>query len=160
MSELIVSDRLQGDYGELVFQHFCQKNLYAYVSLEQIYNTLTPQNILTFRYGYHRIKVKLNSEVEAEIRRICRPSNEKEHQPSFVYDFLTVSLRNCFRCTDRKWVQISEPTKLAFNWVEIKTGRSRLTPNQLETKKALKLPLCVFRIHAELTPKITIDWEN
>lgn len=159
MSELEVSNQLKGDYGEIVFEHFCIKNKHAYISLEEIYNNLTPKNILTFKYGYCRVEVKLPEEIIEEVRRICKPSNELEHQPSFVYDYLSVPLYD-FEFKDGRYVQKSSLSQSSFKWVEIKTGRSQLSDNQERTKKSLKLRLCVFRIHTEMQDKITIDWEQ
>ena len=165
MGKLKTTRKLKGDYGELIFEHFCQKNNYAYIGLEEIYNNLTPKNKLYFKYGYHRILVNLPSDIIEEVREVCRPSNNKENEPSFVFDYLTVSLHTSF---DKKYskerrgmvhFQIRPPTNNAFNWVEIKTGKSRLSRNQKATKEKCVLPVVVFRIPIEIPREIEVNWD-
>lgn len=88
--------KLQGDIGELIFEHFCQRNQYAYIRLDEIYTTLSRQNRLKFKYGDRRISVRLPNDIADEIREFSRPINKDEFKPNFVFDFLTVSLRTSF----------------------------------------------------------------
>jgi len=160
MGTLTTTPKLQGDYGELIFEHFCIKNNYAYITLEAIYNTLTPKNILVFRHGYERICVKLPEDIVEEVRRICVPSNGHEEEPSFVYDYFTVSLNNSFKRIKGGYAQHSFLSRKAFHWIEVKTGKSQLTKNQKETIKKITLPLRVFRIETIMPDKINLDWES
>jgi hypothetical protein len=132
--------KLQGDIGELIFEHFCQYNQYAYIKLEGIYNSLSPNNKLIFMYGNDRIMVELPEEVAIEASRLCKPTNKDDHQPYFVFDYLTVSLRTGFLSpVDREthgyshYCQVlgedakyhSTLGKGSFNWIEIKTGKGK-----------------------------------
>ena len=96
MTKLKVTQKIQGNFGELLFEHFCQKNKYAYISPEEIYNTLTPRNILKFRFGDRRIPVRIPNNIVDEIREFSMPINKNETKPNFVFDFLTVSLNFSF----------------------------------------------------------------
>jgi hypothetical protein len=160
MGELHLTSKLKGDFGELIFKHFSEKNKYAYISLEEIYNTLTPKNILIFSFGYHRIPVKIPDEIVEEIRNISKPSNRKEHEPSFQLDFLTVSLRCSFNYSDGKYVQLPYLTPRAFNWVEIKTGKGKLTRNQKSLIGNTEIPLSIFRVNTEMPPKMEVNYDE
>ncbi len=160
MVEFKLTPKLQGDMGELIFEHFSEKRGYAYIKLEEIYNTLTPKNILRFRYGYERINAKLPDNIVEEIRAVCKPSNEKEDEPSFVFDYLTVYTNRSFKKIDGKWVQKDSIDLSNLFWVEIKTGKSKLSANQKRTKKNVKLRFCVFRINTEFPETISIKWEE
>ncbi len=145
------SKRLRGDLGELVFEHFCSTRQFGYTHLEEIYNTLTPNNILTFRYGWDRKRVVLPHEITQEVRTICQPSNKDEKSPSFVFDYLTVSLRDYER---------DKITPDSFNWVEIKTGQSPLSPNQLRKRDIVQLKFHVFRINTQFPQEYDVAWEK
>ena len=146
---LEITSKLQGDFGELAFEHYCIKNKYAYISLEEIYKTLTPKNVLYFRFGYHRIPITLPEKMIEEVRTFCKPTNEKEHEPSFVFDYLTCVLNYRFEFKDDKYVQKQNVTPYSFNWVEIKTGQSELTKNQKEYSKKSNISFRVFRVLSE-----------
>jgi len=161
MGKLRSTNVLKGDYGELIFEHFSQQNNYAYISLEEIYNTLTPKNKLVFRYGRERIRVDIPEEIIEEIRKFSKPTNEREGKPYFVFDYLTVSIRSFF-CIDKEkkcTVQNRPPKKICFNWVEIKTGKAKLTKNQKKYMEEAKIPVSVFRIPVEIPDEIEVLWD-
>ena len=160
MGELHLTPKLKGDFGELIFKHFSEKNNYAYISLEEIYNTLTPRNVLVFNFGYHRIPVKIPDEIVEEIRNISKPSNKKEHEPSFQLDFHTISLRYSFDYFDGKYIQLPHLTPMAFNWVEIKTGKGKLSRNQKSLIGSTKIPLSIFRVKTEMPPKMEVNYDK
>lgn len=154
MVYLEFDNHLKGDFGELVFEHFSKKNGYAYIKLEDIYKTLTPNNVLTFRQGWMRRKIKLPDDMIEEVRMICKPSNDNDGSPSFVFDYLTIGLPKAY--FDDKGNQIKEFTRFAFHWVEIKTNKSVLTPNQETTIKKIKTPFYVFRVLFALPNNIDV----
>lgn len=160
MGVLRTNRKVQGDYGELLFEHFSLQNNYGYISLEEIYKTFTPNNKLFFKFGYERIEVTIPKEIAEEIRNICKPTNKKEEEPSFVYDYFTVSIRGGFDWDSKRKVHYqSRPVSIkAFNWVEVKTGKSRLSKNQKEFVRECNLPVCVFRIPIEIPDKIDVQW--
>lgn len=162
MGKLKVSNRLQGDYGELVFEHFSTQNNYAYIKLEEIYHTLTPKNKLVFQYGYQRIVVDIPEEITEEIRQFCKPSNQKDEQPSFVYDYFTVSIRNCFSYDSKKRIyeQCKPPVPKSFHWVEVKTGKSKLSKNQKAYKEVSKIGVSVFRVPTDLPEELEVLWDK
>ena len=87
-----------------------------------------------------------------EIYEITRPSNRDEASPSFVYDFLAC---RAFDRDDPRRLDGLEPDD--FRWVEVKTGNSVLTNNQIRTLNEISLPLAIFRIPNILdSPE---DWE-
>lgn len=43
MSQLEMNEILIGGIGELMFEHYCFQNSFAYIKLEDIYNRLTGQ---------------------------------------------------------------------------------------------------------------------
>ena len=160
MGKLKTNRKLQGDYGEIIFEHFSEQNNYAYISLEDIYNTLTPNNKLSFKFGYERIEVTLPEEIVNEVRGVCQPTNRRDADPSFVYDYFTVTLRTCFEWDSQRNVhrQIKPTNPACFNWVEVKTGKSGLSKNQKEFAKRCSLPISIFRIPVEIPKEIDIEW--
>lgn len=162
MSNLQFDHILKGDLAETIFQRFCLKNNYAYVKLESVYNGFTPSNILTFKFHFQRIEVKIPMAISRELWVICRPSNKSINSPSFCYDYLTLSLsKESFEKTSNGLIQRDKSIKLPpklFNWVEVKYGESDLTSNQ---KKRLNQPSVldrhVYRIHFNLDTPITIS---
>jgi len=50
----------------------------------------------------------------------------------------------------------------AFRWVEVKTGSSELTQNQIDTTKKIKLPLIRCRVANVMAPpeEVCIYWDE
>jgi len=162
MGKLRVSKKLQGDYGELIFEHFSKQNNYAYITLEEIYRTFTPRNKLVFRYGYERIEVDIPDEIVEEVRSFCKPTNKKEEEPSFVFDYLTVSIRGCFSLNSKTGVthQSRPPIRKSFNWVEIKTGKAKLSKNQKAYIEKSLIGVSIFKIPIKLDGEIPVLWDK
>ena len=157
MGKLEVSKELKGDFGELCFKHFCLKNHFAYIKLEDIYKSFTPKDMLTFKYGFYRIPVAIPHDVGEEIRLICRPSNSKEFQPSFVLDYLTVALNSDFVFDDQMKTYRQTTPMPYLSWVEVKYGTSQLTKNQEAIKKIkTKIPVRVFRVLGKIPDEIEV----
>jgi len=160
MTKLRVTSKIKGDTGELLFEHFCQRNQYAYIRLEEIYNSLTPRCVLSFRYGDRRIKVEIPTDIQDEVRRFSIPINNDDSTPNFVYDFLTVSLRFSFQEIDNKYIQQPYLTKKAFNWIEIKTGKSKLSKSQKSYKKKSIIGVQLFRVITQLPNNYEVTYEE
>jgi len=143
MTQVEIDNLLKGDLGELYFKHFCKNNNYCYIKLEDIYRTFTPEGYLIFKCGFERLTIKIHEEIENEIRTVCKPSNNDEKSPSFVFDFLTYS---------------KEYKK--FYWVEIKTGSSELRKNQENVIKLCKLPVKIFKVTSKPPEQIDIVYKN
>ena len=160
MSKLIVTKKLQGDFGELIFEHFCLQNKYAYLKLEDIYSTFTPQNKLIFKLENKRIQVKVPEEICQEIRQFCVPTNLNDAEPHFVFDFLTISLSYSFKEENGHYIQQPYLTSKAFHWVEIKTGNGKLTKNQKLYKDQSIIGVHVFRIKNDLPDSFLVEFEG
>jgi hypothetical protein len=89
MGFLDMTPELLGALGETYYKEYCAQHGWAYTSLEQIYKNPISKNKLEFKFGFERILVKIPSEIQKEITDIAKPSNKKEENPSFVYDFLS-----------------------------------------------------------------------
>lgn len=154
------SAKLQGDMGELVFEHFCQCNQYAYIRLDEIYNTFTPRNILDFKYGDCKIPVRVPDNIVQEIREFSKPVSKDEFKPTFVFDFLTVSLKASFKKEDGCFYK-QEPylTHKAFNWIEIKTGKAKLSKNQKKFCDKSKIGVKLFRISTSFPEQYDVKYE-
>ncbi len=159
MAQLQTNSSIQGHIGELVFEHFCQRNKYAYISLDEIYRSFTPENILRFRFGDRRIPVPIPDDIVDEIRRFSVPINRDDHKPNYVYDFLTLSLMSSFTLTGDRYIQEPYLSKKAFNWIEVKTGKARLSPAQKNYMKSSGIGVQVFRINTDLPRTFDVTWE-
>jgi len=162
MGKLEITKKFKGDFGQVVFENFCQQKDYAHISLEEIYKTFTPKNGLVFNHGFYRIPVIVPAEITPEIREFCKPSNNEEFEPSFVFDYLTVSLHCSFKLNEekKKYEQMPYLTQKAFSWVEIKTGKSELTPNQQRKSLETTIGLKVFRIPTAVPEDIEVNFEK
>jgi hypothetical protein len=152
--------KLQGDIGELIFEHFCQRNQYAYIRLDEIHTTLTHQNKLKFKYGDRRIPVRVPADIADEIREFSRPVNNDELKPNFVFDFLTVSLRTSFRKENDHYKQMPYLTHKAFNWIEIKTGNAKLSKNQKKYKDKSQMGVKLFHISSLFPKRYEVKYET
>jgi|WetSurMetagenome_2_1015567.scaffolds.fasta_scaffold523650_1 hypothetical protein len=159
MSNLQLTNKLLGDFGELIFEHFCIQNQYAYINLETIYKTLTPQNILEFKLEFKRFPVKVPDIFVEEIRSFCIPTNHNVSEPSFVFDYLTISLNN-FQLENGLWVQKQYLNCNALNWVEVKTGKGQLTQNQIKYKDKSLIGVHVFRVKHVFPEIFSIEFES
>lgn len=156
MSRIGLCEELQGRLGETVFEHFCNKRGYAYIRLEDIYNTLTPQGVLLFQKGFKRFAIQIPESIMEEVRLFSKPSNRQHDSPSFVYDYLTFSLWG----NKGDGALIRNASKEKFNWVEVKTGRSKLSRNQRNYRKRAKIPVQLFRIDNHFPERYEVTWED
>jgi len=145
--KLEITNLFKGDLGELIYEHYSIQNKYAYLKTEEIYRAFTLEDKLKFRHGWERIDVKIPPLVEEEIGKFAKPSNHDDMNPSFVFDYLSMSLRN-FEYDELKKIHVptSYLSEKAFRWIEIKTGESPLSSNQKKRIEETRLGVCLFRI--------------
>ena len=146
-----------GTLGETYYKEYCAQHGWAYTSLEQIYKTPIHNDRLEFKFGFERILVKIPLEIQNEIIEIAIPSNQKEANPSFVYDFFVC---RAYESDDPRHLDNMKPDD--FRWAEVKTGYSDLTQNQIDTLKKIKIPLIRYRIPYVLAPpkEVEIYWDE
>jgi len=136
------TEKLTGSLSEVYYKEYCDQTGWAYVSLEQIHERGIKNGILKFRKGFDRVYVKIPEEIIPEIEEISKPTNDSKYNPRYVYDFLACKVGNKKRFN----YTIEYKKKWHFVWVEVKTGYSELTPNQIQTLKKISLRLFRFRI--------------
>jgi hypothetical protein len=162
MGQLKITDSFKGDLGELIFEHFAHQNSYAYLKLEEIYNTLSPKNKLCFRYNRQRIPVQLPDDVIPEITQISTPLNKNKREPYFVFDYMTLCLRSyCIDQPVEKYYKIKEPVhKNSLTWVEIKYNKGILSENQLQAMSKCQIPVKIFHVKPCLTNPVTVEYHK
>jgi len=142
-----ITNKLRGALGEIYYKEFCDQRGWAYTSLENIYETMNPNWIFTFKKGFHRIKVRIPHEIRDEVSWLIKPTNNSISSPSFVFDFLACkvgTLKNYSKTI----------TSSVFAWVESKTGRGVFSSSQYNAMSKITLPLAIFHINDVLeTPK-------
>lgn len=146
MRKLKLNNRLIGGIGELMFEHYCFQNGFAFIRLEDIYNHFTGRRLLKFKCNYTRIEVIVPEDIEEELRKVSKPTNGKENSPTFVYDYLTVNLRYSFDNINGNYVAKPRLCKEDFFWGEVKTGSSPPSYNQIAFARSSELPVKLFRI--------------
>ncbi len=156
-----LTNRLQGDIGEVVFEHYCRhKNLYKnpflYIRTRDILDYFSPKNFLPFKFENKVVEVRIPDELEDEIRRVCKPSNYNLNSPTFTPDYLSVPMGSFFDEVDGEIRQVKDVPAKYFNWIEVKTNGSPLSENQEELKKSSKIGLKVFRIKAEFPKEFEV----
>lgn len=157
MGKVEITNELKGSLGECYYKEYCAQSEWAYTSLEQIYKNKFQDGRLEFKFGFERILIRIPLEIKAEIETLARPSNNNEVNPSFVYDFLACK---AWESKDPRIIDDVEADD--FRWVEVKTGGSTLSSNQLETSKRIKIPLVICRIPnvTDESEEVDIYWHN
>jgi len=157
MGKIKITNELLGELGETYYKEYCAQHGWAFTSVSQIYKNPINDDRLEFKFGFERILVKIPSEIQKEITEIAKPSNNKEENPSFVYDYLSCK---AYEGNDPR--HLDEMKVDDFRWVEVKTGRSELSPNQIDALKKIKLPLIRCRVANVLAPpeEIQIYWDE
>ena len=153
MAKIGITEKLIGTLSEVYYKEYCDQIGWAYISLEQIHERGIKNGILKFRKGFDRVYVKIPEEIIPEIEQISKPTNNSTYDPSYVYDFLACKVGNNKRFN----YTIETKKKHHFVWVEVKTGYSKLTPNQINTLKKLSLRLFRFRVPYSLGPADEVD---
>jgi hypothetical protein len=153
---LEMTKSLRGALGELYYKEGCDQKGWAFISLECIHNSSFKDNVLVFKKGFHRISIKIHEQLVSEIKEIAKPTNNSKESPSFVFDFLACRVRQREKY---EGVMLANPTELC--WVEVKTGKSGLTDNQVDTLGKITIPLALFYIEDVLASprKIEIEWD-
>jgi len=104
--------------------------------------------------------VKIPDKFSQEMRWVCKPTNNSDKNPSFVFDYFTMH-KEGLKKIDGIYVPCKEEYMRTFcNWIEIKTGKAKLSPNQKKTSMEIKIPFSVFRIHTKFPKEFVIDWET
>lgn len=136
-----ISPRLLGSLAECYYKEVCDQKGWAYSSLELIYKNKVQNGKLEFKKGFERILARIPAEIRDEIETIAKPTNYNEAEPSFVYDFLAC------KAWESKDPRVIEDTKVDdFRWVEVKSGESDLSQNQILALRGIKIPLAIFWI--------------
>lgn len=138
MPTVNLSNNLKGRIGSVIFEEMCIENSFAWIKLEDIYKNFTPDNLLTFKYKFQRIQVKIPNSISREIWAVCRPTNGKQKSPSFLCDYLTLKFNSTFfeivkNGCETNYKLINSHKSLdrhLFSWIEIKSNNATLTKNQ------------------------------
>jgi len=156
MAEIKITDKLIGSLSEVYYKEYCDQNGWAYISLEQIHERGVKKGILKFKKGFDRIYVKIPEEIIAEIEEISKPSSKSLTDPSYVYDFLACKVGN-WRTYPLIFDNIE---KKDFRWIEVKTGYSKLTTNQINTLEKISLPLFRYRVPYPLQSPVYVHYDE
>jgi len=148
------SNELQGLLGEFYAEGYFQKNGYAYSTSEQIHKSKNREQI-EFMFGYRRILVNIPKEIQQEIKYLCTPGNDFE--PYYVYDFLICKV-NSIPSRNMNSIALDN-----FLWVEVKTGNSPISSNQIKAKSETKIPVMLCRVEGvfdNLPRNVGIDFSE
>ena len=143
---LEITPPLKAALGELYYNEGCDQNGWAYVSLENIYNS--KDNVLAFSKGARKISIRLMDGIMPEVKETSRPV-----EGGFVFDYLACKVGQ----GKHGGTMLANPTALC--WVKI--GKGAFSEGQIEALGRIKIPLAVFRIKDVLAPpaEIEIKWE-
>jgi len=145
-----ITNKLRGSLGEIYYKEYCDQKGWAYTSLENIYSSMNPDWIFTFKKGFHRIKVQIQKEIRDEISLLVKPTNNSVSSPSFVFDFLA-----CKVGTSKEYSGVWKSDY--FAWVESKTGAGIFSSSQVNAMSKIKLPLAIFHINDVLAEPEAIE---
>lgn len=146
-----ITNSLKGALGETYYKELCNQRGWAYCSLETLYNSNL--DVVSFKKGFSRIKVKIPNSIKSEIKQIATPSNGSKENPSFVFDYLACKVG------DDVGSFIVYPKE--FCWAEVKTGLGIFSNNQRNTMYEIELPIAVFHIEDIFAKphQIEMDWK-
>lgn len=173
MGTLEIDSKLKGDLGELYFEHYSSKKNWAYIKSEDIYRSFTPEGFLVFSHRYLRIRVLVPKSLRPEIQKWTIPERGTPGNPEFTCDFLTIPLdahlhekdekgnhhyNPCFEYNDveNTWIQIREIPVEKFKWVEIKTGKGKLSKRQEKMRKEIGNRFHMYLITSNLPSDIQL----
>lgn len=161
MAELKISNELRGDLGETIFEHYCVKQGFCYIKLEQIYNTLTPKRKLAFCHGRDRIEIRIPEELINEIWEYSIPINGKDNRPYFVFDYLTIPLNDNIKPLAKgEYKFLRDIPARAFYWIEVKTGKSQPSVPQLTYAERATIKVKLFRVKLENFDRFEVEHET
>jgi len=157
LGRIKITPELFGELGETYYKEYCRLHGWAYTSLAQIYKNPINNDRLEFKFGFKRILVNIPPEIQQEITEISKPSNKKEENPSFVYDYLACK---AYQNDNPRYMDGMTPDD--FRWVEVKTGYSELTQNQIDATNKIKIPLIRCRVANVMAPpeEVRIYWDE
>lgn len=147
-----ITNKLKGSLGEIYYKEYCDQKGWAYISLENIYESKNPKWTFTFKKGFKRIKITIPKDIRSEVNLLANPTNNRFNSPSFVFDFLA-----CKVGTHKDYSKIQPPEK--FAWVECKTGAAVFTSNQVNAMSKIALPLAIFHTNDVLEKPELIDMD-
>ena len=158
MGNLKITPKLKGNFGEICYEEFADKNNYAYLHSKEIWRLMPTPNTypFSFRHKYELINVTLPFEALNEVFALTRPSNRNVRAPSFVYDYLTVSLKN-FEYEDNYHSRQMPVSISDLAWAEVKYGKGTLTKNQQDIFNNTNIPVSVFHVKSSFPKEITIN---
>ncbi|MGY5149565.1 MAG: hypothetical protein ACW9W3_05830 [Candidatus Nitrosopumilus sp. bin_68KS] len=145
-----ITNALKGALGEVYYKELCDQRGWAYCSLENLHNSSL--DVISFKKGFSRIRVKIPDSIKPEVKTISTPSNASIDNPSFVFDYLACKVGDSTE-------GIVRPND--FCWSEIKTGLGIFSKNQYRTMYKITLPIAVFHIEDIFAKPhhIEMDWK-
>lgn len=125
---------------------------YGFIRLEDLPKSLPYPAY--FKFGFERIPVIIPTSIMEEVNRISQPRILPNGTASYVFDFMTCRLDQSHSSTVPNAIN---PTD--FAWVEIKTGGSRQSANQIRTSKTCNIRYNLFRVQVLCSPEeVEIEW--
>ena len=142
MADIEVDPQLIGSLAEVYYKEYSdQQGGWAFTSLENIHNKFE-NDILDFKVGFYRIKIKVPSKIVPEIKQMSQP-RDIDGNPSFVFDFLACKVHEN---EDVSGV-ITTKTPDNFRWIEVKSEGGKVSQNQLNAFDSIKMPFTLVVVH-------------
>jgi hypothetical protein len=165
MASFKLNPRLQGDLGEVIFEHYCRHNgkkefAFLHIRTRDILRDFLSDNVIPFKFENKIVRVEIPDDIESEIRSVCKPSNKNYASPTFTPDFLSVPIKDFFKEVDGQLKQVKKIPSTYFNWIEVKTNDSPLSENQEGLRKKSQIGLRIFRIKADFPKTFEVTQED
>lgn len=141
------TNRLLGMLGECYYKEYCEQyGDWAYSSLEQIHTKEINDGKIEFKSGFQRFQIKIPTTIMDEIKKLSTPSLVESNSPAYVYDFFACKLYH----GDEDKTEILNREINDFAWVEVKSGQSKLSPNQRQAISETQIPVMLCRVEGVL----------
>jgi len=141
MADIEVDPQLIGSLAEVYYKEYSdQRGGWAFTSLESIHSKFE-NDILEFKAGFYRMKIKIPSEIVPEIKQVSQP-RDIDGSPSFVFDFLACKIHD-----DEDVSGIMTKSVENFRWVEVKSEGGKISQNQLNAIENTHIPFTLAVVH-------------
>ena len=141
MADIEVDSQLIGSLAEVYYKEYSdQRGGWTFTSLESIHSNFE-NDILEFKAGFDRMKVKIPSEIIPEIKQVSQPK-DIDGNPSFVFDFLACKVHD-----NEDISGIMTKSAENFRWIEVKSEGGKISKNQLNTMDNIKMPFALVVVH-------------
>lgn len=122
MPPIQLTNRLKGDIGEVVFEHYRKHNgkkefALLYIHTREILETLKPESVLSCNFENKELPIEIPEDIGDKVRKYRRHSNSIYPNPTFKLKYVSVPIKDFFKEVDGQLKWIKKISAKYFNWI-------------------------------------------